>query len=51
LIRQANPEDAGFLSKKEIIDMVCTIAVYGFSELNRDEVESMLGLHLEETRV
>jgi predicted transposase/invertase (TIGR01784 family) len=51
LIRQANEGDAGFLSKKEIIDMVCTIAVYKFSKLSRDEVEAMLGLRLEETRV
>jgi predicted transposase/invertase (TIGR01784 family) len=51
LIRQANQEDTGFLSKKEIIDMVCTIAVYKFSKLSRDEVEAMLGLRLEETRV
>jgi predicted transposase YdaD len=51
LIRQANQEDTGFLSKIEIIDMVCTIAVYKFSKLSRDEVEAMLGLRLEETRV
>jgi predicted transposase YdaD len=51
LIRQANDEDTGFLSKKEIIDMVCTIAVYKFSKLSREEVEAMLGLRLEETRV
>jgi predicted transposase/invertase (TIGR01784 family) len=51
LIRQANQEDTGFLSKKEIIDMICTIAVYKFSKLSRDEVEAMLGLRLEETRV
>lgn len=31
--------------------MVCTIAVYKFSKLSRDEVEAMLGLRLEETRV
>jgi predicted transposase/invertase (TIGR01784 family) len=51
LIRQVNQEDTGALSKKEIIDMVCTIAVYKFSKLSRDEVEAMLGLRLEETRV
>jgi predicted transposase YdaD len=53
LIRQANEEDTdtGFLSKKEIIDMVCTIAVYKFSKLSRDEVAAMLGLRLEETKV
>jgi predicted transposase/invertase (TIGR01784 family) len=51
LIRQVNQEDTGSLSKKEIIDMICTIAVYKFSKLSRDEVEAMLGLRLEETRV
>jgi predicted transposase/invertase (TIGR01784 family) len=51
LIRQANREGTGFLSKKEIIDMICTITVYKFSKLSRDEVEAMLGLRLEETRV
>jgi predicted transposase/invertase (TIGR01784 family) len=51
LIRQANHEDTGSLSKKEIIDMICTIAVYKFSKLSRNEVEAMLGLSLEETRV
>ncbi len=51
LIRQANEEDTEFLSKTEIIDMVCTIAVYKFSKLSRDEVEAMLGLRLEETKV
>ncbi len=51
LIRQANQEDIGVLSKKDIIDMVCTIAVYRFSKLSREEVEAMLGLRLEETRV
>jgi predicted transposase/invertase (TIGR01784 family) len=51
LIRQANQEDTGSLSKNEIIDMICTIAVYKFSKLSREEVEAMLGLSLEETRV
>lgn len=31
--------------------MICTIAVYKFSNLSRLEVEAMLGLRLEETRV
>jgi predicted transposase/invertase (TIGR01784 family) len=51
LIRQANNEDTGFLDKREIIDMISTIAVYKFSHLSRDEVEEMLGLRLEETKV
>jgi predicted transposase/invertase (TIGR01784 family) len=36
---------------KDIIDLVSTIVVYKFKNLNRDEVEAMLGLKLEETRV
>lgn len=51
LIRLAKEGDTGFLSKEEIIDMVCTIAVYKFSKLSRVEVEAMLGLSLEETKV
>ncbi len=51
LIRQTNQEDTGSLSKKDIMDMICTIAVYKFSKLSREEVEAMLGLRLEETRV
>jgi predicted transposase YdaD len=33
------------------MDMICTIAVYKFSKLSREEIEAMLGLRLEETRV
>jgi predicted transposase YdaD len=49
LIRQTNQEDTGSLSKKDIMDMICTIAVYKFSKLSREEIEAMLGLRLEET--
>jgi predicted transposase/invertase (TIGR01784 family) len=34
-----------------IIDTVCTIMVYKFSNLSRDEVDGMLGIELEQTRV
>ncbi|MGB8698806.1 MAG: DUF2887 domain-containing protein [Thermosynechococcaceae cyanobacterium] len=51
LIRQANREDTGSFSKQGIIDMISTICVYKFSNLSRDEVDAMLGLRLEETRV
>jgi predicted transposase/invertase (TIGR01784 family) len=51
LIEQVNQGDGGDFSKNEIIDMICTIAVYKFSKLSRSEVEAMLGLRLEDTRV
>jgi predicted transposase/invertase (TIGR01784 family) len=35
----------------DMIEMVSTILVYKFSSLTREEVESMLGLNLEETRI
>ena len=37
--------------KTEIIDMIATIAVYKFTHLSREEVETMLGLNLEESRI
>ncbi|MHC5832285.1 MAG: DUF2887 domain-containing protein, partial [Nostoc sp.] len=39
------------LAKKDIIDVITTIAVYKFANLSREEVEAMLGVKLEETRV
>jgi len=36
---------------RAIIDMIATIMVYKFTDLSRREVEAMLGLRLEETRV
>lgn len=51
LIEQVNQQELEDFSKLEIIDMICTIAVYKFSKLSRFEVEAMLGLRLEETRV
>lgn len=37
--------------KQAIIEVITTIAVYKFSKLSREEVEAMLGLSLEDTRV
>jgi predicted transposase YdaD len=37
--------------ERGIIDLVSTIMVYKFSNLSRDEVDGMLGIKLEETRV
>jgi predicted transposase/invertase (TIGR01784 family) len=39
------------LAKNEIIEIITTIAVYKFSQLSREEVETMLGLSLEQTRI
>lgn len=51
LIERVNQEEADTLRRREIIEVITTIAVYKFSNLSREEVESMLGLSLEETRV
>jgi predicted transposase YdaD len=51
LIERVQLESTGSLPKNEIIDIITTIAVYKFSSLSREEVEAMLGVTLEETRV
>ena len=51
LIARVQQEQTASLAKSEIIDVITTIAVYKFSKLTRAEVEAMLGLRLEETRV
>ncbi|MCC5604876.1 Rpn family recombination-promoting nuclease/putative transposase [Nostoc favosum] len=51
LIKQVQLESKDSLTKNEIIDIITTIAVYKFSSLSREEVEAMLGLTLEQTRV
>jgi len=51
LIERVKLEVTGTLAKNEIIDIITTIAVYKFSTLSREEVEAMLGLTLEQTRV
>ncbi|MGG6265401.1 Rpn family recombination-promoting nuclease/putative transposase [Leptolyngbya sp. AN03gr2] len=51
LIDRANQEPIENLPASAIIELVTTIAVYKFSQLSRDEVEAMLGLRLEETRI
>lgn len=37
--------------ERAIIDLISTIIVYKFSSLTRDEVDAMLGIELEQTRV
>ena len=44
-------QEVGLAASRGIIDMVTTIMVYKFARLNRVEVEAMLGLNLQETRV
>ncbi len=51
LIQRVKLEETGKLPKTEIIEIITTIAVYKFSSLSREEVEAMLGLSLEQTRV
>ncbi|MDZ7962374.1 MAG: Rpn family recombination-promoting nuclease/putative transposase [Aulosira sp. DedQUE10] len=51
LIKRVQLEETGTVAKTEIIDIITTIAVYKFSSLSREEVEAMLGLRLEDTRV
>jgi predicted transposase YdaD len=52
---EAISEARGFIARSQgnrgIIDAVSTIMVYKFSNLSRDEVDAMLGIELEQTRV
>lgn len=48
LIARASQEDTGNVSR---IDVIATIAVYKFAGLSRQEVEVMLGLSVEQTKV
>lgn len=50
-IQQAPQQSTEKLSKQAIIDVVTTIMVYKFTALSREEIEAMLGLNLEESRV
>ncbi|MCW5314303.1 DUF2887 domain-containing protein [Nostoc sp. KVJ3] len=50
-MERVQQEQITVLAKKEIIDVITTIAVYKFANLSREEVEAMLGVKLEETRV
>jgi predicted transposase/invertase (TIGR01784 family) len=51
LLEQAKTESTQQLSEQAIIDLVTTIIVYKFSKLKREEVETMLGISIEESRV
>jgi predicted transposase YdaD len=39
------------IAKNEMIDVITTITAYKFANLSREEVESMLGITFEETRL
>lgn len=51
LIERVEKEDTGILARSEIIDVITTIAVYKCADLSREEVEAMLGITLQETRI
>ncbi|WP_407882994.1 DUF2887 domain-containing protein, partial [Scytonema sp. NUACC26] len=51
LIERVKAEETSPLPKDDIIDVITTIAVYKFINLSRVEVEAMLGIDLEQTRV
>lgn len=51
LIAQIREEESPLLPRQDIIEVLTTIAVYKFVDLKREEVEAMLGISLEETRV
>lgn len=51
VIDRAGQESIENLEASTIIEIATNIIVYKFSQLSREEVEAMLGLNLEETRV
>ena len=51
VIRRVQQEVANTPAKNEIMEMITTIAVYKFSNLRREDVEVMLGITLQETRI
>lgn len=44
-------EESETLAREAIIEVITTIAVYKFTNLSREEVEAMLGLQLEDSRI
>lgn len=51
LIEEIKSEEDTALQKQAIIDIISTIAVYKFDKLKRGEVEEMLGLNLDDTKI
>jgi predicted transposase YdaD len=50
-ITEARRSIARSQGSKDIIELISTIIVYKFSNLSRDEVDAMLGIELQQTRV
>jgi predicted transposase YdaD len=51
LIQQVQREQTEPYVKQGIIELITTITIYKFTHLSRQEVEAMIGVRLEETRV
>ncbi|MUG95450.1 DUF2887 domain-containing protein [Scytonema sp. UIC 10036] len=51
LIERVKASEPSTLPKDDIMEVITTIAVYKFINLSRVEVEAMLGIDLEQTRV
>ena len=51
LLEEAEAATEGTLARDMIIEVVTTIAVYKFTNFSREEVEAMLGLQLEDSRI
>ncbi len=51
LIERVRASEPSTLPQDDIIEVITTIAVYKFINLSRVEVEAMLGIDLEQTRV
>jgi predicted transposase/invertase (TIGR01784 family) len=51
LIQHIQTQTTEPFTKKDIIELITTITVYKFTHLSRQEVEAMIGVRLEETRV
>jgi predicted transposase/invertase (TIGR01784 family) len=51
LIARAQQELSGTVARDAIIEMITTIAVYKFTRLSREEVEAMLGLQFQDSRI
>ncbi len=51
LIARVQQEQTSSFAKSEVVDLNTTVAVYKFSKLSCIEIETMLGLRLEATRV
>jgi predicted transposase/invertase (TIGR01784 family) len=51
LVKRTHQEITNPDEKRAIIDMISTIVVHQFTKLSRREVDDMLGIRLEETRV